>query len=57
MSGSILTAADTGNSITSEIQGGVDYELDTVPNNTTKDAGPEDLAITNHQKIRKSLEH
>lgn len=57
MSGSILTAADTGNIIPSEIQGGVDYGLDTVSSNTTKDAGPEDLAITNHQKIRKSLEH
>jgi ribonucleotide monophosphatase NagD (HAD superfamily) len=46
MSGSIVTVAGIGDSLTSEIQGGVDYGLDTVWNNTTKEAHPEDLAIT-----------
>jgi ribonucleotide monophosphatase NagD (HAD superfamily) len=55
MSGGIVTVADIGDSLTSEIQGGVDYGLDTISNNTTQEARPEDLAITYHQKSRKSF--
>jgi len=46
MPGGIVTVADAGDSLTSDIQGGVDYGLDTCWYNPTAELRPGELKIT-----------